>query len=67
MEAEPQDVSKVEMAVCRDREKSEEHCSNKQKKSDVKFVRRIVNGMKTNEVCASREGVEQCENFCGGS
>ena len=67
MEAEPQDVSKVEMAVCRDREKSEEHCSNQQKKRDVKFVRRIGTGMKTNEVCASREGVEQCEKIGGGS
>jgi hypothetical protein len=55
------------MAVCRDREKSEEHCSNQQKKRDVKFVRRIGTGMKTNEVCASREGVEQCEKIGGGS
>ncbi len=59
MEEEPQDVSKVEMAVCR--EESEECCSNKQKKRDVKFVRRIGNGMMTNEVCASREGVEECK------
>ena len=59
MEEEPQDVSKVEMAICR--EESEECCSDKQKKRDVKFVRRIGNGMKTNEACASQEGVEECE------